>query len=241
LIWERHQGNQPLSSLDVWSPNDIVFFPDSNYMICTDGYDWQLMKINRVTGDTMWTKNFYDSAFSSVDYYLDVMNYAVNSRYIIANNGYYGEILLVDSNGDTIWTRPRPWINMAIRDIKRTTDGGFAMSGYYYVNQTTLLLAFAKIDSLGNAVFTSIFSPQNNLQPLTFYPNPASNEINISAGSMAAEKNLLFTLCDLQGRSILQQYNTSKPVDVSTLPEGIYIAALKGKEKEIRGKVMIQR
>ncbi|MEP7171377.1 MAG: T9SS type A sorting domain-containing protein, partial [Bacteroidota bacterium] len=242
LIWERHQGNQPLSSLDVWYPNDIVFLPDSNYMICTNGYDWQLMKINRVTGDTMWTKNFYDTAFSNLYYYLDAMDYAGNSRFIIANNTNNGKIMLVNDVGDTIWTKAKPWQNMQIFRLKKTVDGGFAICGYLYINSFTSLLAFAKLDSLGNTVFTSIFNPVNYMLPLSFYPNPASNDINISPGSMAAEKNLLFTLCDLQGRNLIQQqYDASKPVDVSTLPEGIYIAVLKGKEKEMRGKVVIQR
>ena len=59
---------------------------------------------------------------------------------------------------------------------------------------------------------------------------------------MAGEKHLFFTLVDLQGRNVLEQsYDSSKPIDVSTLPEGLYIATLKGKEKEVSGKVMIKR
>ena len=59
---------------------------------------------------------------------------------------------------------------------------------------------------------------------------------------MAGEKHLFFTLVDLQGRNVLEQpYESSKPIDVSTLPEGFYMATLKGNEKEVSGKVMIKR
>ena len=59
---------------------------------------------------------------------------------------------------------------------------------------------------------------------------------------MAGEKKLFFTLVDLQGRNVLeQQHDSSKPIDVSTLPEGLYMATLKGKEKQASRKVMIKR
>ena len=77
---------------------------------------------------------------------------------------------------------------------------------------------------------------------MNIFPNPARNEIHINLNNLAGEKNVIFTLVDLQGRNVLvQPYESSKLIDVSTLPDGLYIATLKGKEKEVSGKVMIKR
>jgi hypothetical protein len=170
------------------------------------------------------------------------MDYGGNNTYILGGTF----MMLVDEIGDSIWKKPNPFLPYAFLayDTHRTSDDGYAFCGTV-VKQTFpsyQAIAFVKLDSLGNTIFTSIFDPSNSMQPVSFFPNPASNEINICPGKIANEKKLLFTLTDLQGRNILKQsYDTSKPIDVSAVPEGLYMATLKGKEKEVRGKVIIQR
>ncbi|MEO5569552.1 MAG: T9SS type A sorting domain-containing protein, partial [Bacteroidia bacterium] len=116
------------------------------------------------------------------------------------------------------------------------------VKGYGPPNWTQLPV-FIKTDSLGNTVFTAVFNPEHNMQPVLFYPNPASTKLYLNPGSMENEKKILFTLYDLQGRAVLQKEvcDAAKPIDLSVVPEGLYVAVLKGKEKEVRGKVVIQR
>jgi hypothetical protein len=91
-------------------------------------------------------------------------------------------------------------------------------------------------------VITGTESAGGDVWEMKIFPNPARNEIHISQNNMAGEKNVFFTLVDLHGRNVLdQRYESLKPMNVSTLPEGLYIATLKGKEKAVSGKVMIKR
>lgn len=232
VIWNHCYGNMPGNTQEYYETG-LVILPDSNYLITCSGYDWDAMKIDRNTGDTIWTKTLsFITAALGLDYY------TMNRFLLVTPHAIY----IVNENLDTIWSGYKP-LPINVSNIKRTSDGGFAYCGSTFGSlPQQRFLTFVKYDSLGNTVFTSVFNPENNLQPLSFYPNPASNEINISPGNMAVEKNLFFTLCDLQGRIIFQQKcDVSKPIDVSTLPEGLYIASLKGKEKEVRGKVIVQR
>lgn len=236
-LWHRQLGNRPSWDTDLHNARSIVIMSDSNFLIGCEGYDWHLMKLNYLTGDTMWTKT-YDTL--NLYWSVNFIDHAGNNQFICATNTYY---MLLDENGDSLWTRRISDLGFSeIFAIRRTFDGGFAISGYEGIANSQSKLAFAKTDSLGNVLSTSIFNPENNFAPLTFYPNPARDEIFISAGSMAAEKNAVFTLSDMQGRTVLQQpYGNNGAIDISVIPAGLYIATLRGRERELRGKVMVER
>ena len=57
LIWAREYGNNIGQDPDTYISGNVITI-DSNFLAFTGGNDWQLMKINRITGDTMWTKQF---------------------------------------------------------------------------------------------------------------------------------------------------------------------------------------
>ena len=81
-----------------------------------------------------------------------------------------------------------------------------------------------------------------NIQPGTFFPNPAQDELLIRTNLFDSEQAISFSLYDLQGRKILEQlYDKTGPVDLSDVHNGYYVAVVKGKEKEMRRKVMVQR
>jgi hypothetical protein len=64
--------------------------------------------------------------------------------------------------------------------------------------------------------------PQVSGQSLTIYPNPASGVVTIAAGAEIAQVNIF----DITGRKILEQKaegRKQKEVDVSHLPQGIYL------------------
>jgi type IX secretion system substrate protein len=229
-IWHRSYGNNIWGN--VFNARDVVVTPDSNYLVGTDGWDWQLMKLDRTTGDTIWTR--YTNQIYAMD--------DAGNGNVICVAGYQLELL--NSNGDTIWQRIKPFApNNGYFDVHKTLDGGYAFCGHVERNNPQRrLLCFVKLDSLGNTIFTSIYDPENNFEPLTFFPNPAQNELWISTAGFANEPKITFTLYDLHGREIMHElFDKSKPVDVSTIPNGVYIAIVKGKEKEVKGKVIIQK
>ncbi|MEO8149283.1 MAG: T9SS type A sorting domain-containing protein [Bacteroidia bacterium] len=231
ILWNYQYGNESPWANDDYA-SDVLILPDSNYLVsCALGNSWQLMKINRNNGDTMWTKEIYPISLTYA------MDYYSGNRYLLGG----GVDFIIDENGDSLWTSIKSWGMFIAYDIHPTSDGGFAQCGYSG-GGASQVISFVKYDSLGNTVFTSVLDPENNLQTLSLYPNPATDKLYINAGTMLNEKKLVFTLTDLQGRSVLNTlYEASTPIDVSALPNGIYIATLKGKEKEVRGKVIIQR
>ncbi|MEO8146930.1 MAG: T9SS type A sorting domain-containing protein, partial [Bacteroidia bacterium] len=232
IIWNFSYGYMPGNTSNYYA-SGVVILPDSNYLISCTGYDWGIMKINRNNGDTMWTKH-YSFSFNGID----ALFYYEANKYFLSESA---KLYMINANADTLWSKQLPFIPGNISDLHITSDGGFAYCGSTIIGSIEKVI-FVKCDSLGNTILTSIFDPENNFQPLTIYPNPATDKLYINAGTLINEKNLLFTLTDLQGRSILnEQYEVSQPIDVSTLPCGIYIATLKGKEKEVRGTVVIQR
>jgi type IX secretion system substrate protein len=238
-IWHHSYGNNPNWASVSYYAWDVEVMTDSNYLIGCGGFDFQLMKLDRSTGDTLWTK--YVPSSTPYPNWIKNIAYAGNNTYVSASI----DLLLFDQDGDTIWRKPHPFspYYFVPIQIRKTLDGGFAYCGYLEYNAPQRrIIAFVKTDSLGNAIFTSVFDTENNFQPLTFFPNPAQNELWISAAGFANEPKITFTLYDLNGREILQQqFDKSNPVDVSTIPNGVYIAALKGKEKEVKGKVIIQK
>jgi type IX secretion system substrate protein len=239
-IWQHSLGNIASPGSTVFYANDVLITQDSNYLVGCDGSDWQLMKIDRNTGDTIWTRNYFSSTFN-YDYSIFAMDDAGNGNVICAAGKYY---MLLNANGDTIWTKTKAFFPYNPNyDVHKTIDGGYAFCGHFErFSPQRRLLCFVKLDSLGNTIFTSIYDPENNFEPLTFFPNPAQNELWISTTGFANEPKITFTLYDLQGREILQQqFDKSKPVDVSAVPNGVYIAIVKGKEKEVKGKVIIQK
>jgi hypothetical protein len=81
-----------------------------------------------------------------------------------------------------------------------------------------------------------------NIQTETFFPNPVQDKFFISTNIFARENNIIFSLYDLQGRKVLQQqYDKTGPINLSDVHNGYYVAVLRGKEKEMRRKVMVQR
>jgi hypothetical protein len=237
-LWHHTYGVNYANAIQRMA-TQVVFTSDSNYLVSCYGDDWQLMKINRNSGDTMWTKNYADTA-NNVYFRLNTIAPAGTDTFICVSSGRY---MLIDANGDSIWKKKLPFNpNNYVWQAKKTLDGGFAFSGdYFRFNPSRRIACFFKTDNMGEILSTGIFDLDVGI-PISFYPNPASNEIYINTTKLAPDRDLLFSLYDLQGRTILQQhYDSTKPVDISTLPEGLYIATLKGKEKEVRGKVMVQR
>ncbi len=74
---------------------------------------------------------------------------------------------------------------------------------------------------------------------ITVYPNPASDRIFIRAAGYPLLRIRLF---DLQGRSVCEQEQECEILDVSALPEGLYILQLTVADgRVVSRKVVIRR
>ncbi|WP_070137054.1 T9SS-dependent choice-of-anchor J family protein [Crocinitomix algicola] len=56
----------------------------------------------------------------------------------------------------------------------------------------------------------------NNQQEIYLFPNPASNEVNIDVANLVSAR-----IMDIQGKELI--HSTEKHIDVSSLPNGIYM------------------
>ena len=139
---------------------------------------------------------------------------------------------------------PQPF-NLKMRgwQIRKTNDGGFAMCGQ--INNAPLLyksIGFVKFDSLGNTQYTSIFSPDNNMQPVFIYPTPADEFIQFALpGEFKNSASTLFVF-DLNGQKIMSVIlDNQQPVNINHLPNGIYIAEVhNAKGDVVRQKLVMQ-
>lgn len=241
IIWQYQYGNTISTMFIPVYAIDVVVMADSNYLVGTRGPDWQLMKIDRNTGDTLWTRN-YDSSFY-YSYVVYCMDYAGSDQYIIGTASYF---MLINSNGDSIWKKSIPFTPYtAIYDVHKTSDGGYAFCGSYFnISLNYRAIIFVKLDSLGNTVFTSVFNPENNFQPLSIYPNPFIDNISITIQNQNPTQSTI-TIKNILGQTVFTEQpgiRTFKPgtsLDLGFLSKGIYFleVVLKDGERMV-GKIV---
>ncbi|MCS4302637.1 MULTISPECIES: M28 family peptidase [Chryseobacterium] len=81
-------------------------------------------------------------------------------------------------------------------------------------------------------------APQNSLENIKLYPNPASNILNIELPDKTA--NFSFEITNISGRTLLKVNNETK-INVSTLERGVYVGILKVGEQTFVKNIMIER
>ena len=72
------------------------------------------------------------------------------------------------------------------------------------------------------------------------YPNPASYNVIIDASKVYESGDYLFELFDVTGQRVLSQFNASR-VEVSDVPNGLYIYKLRINDKVQAGRLSVQR
>ncbi|WP_160137698.1 M28 family peptidase [Chryseobacterium sp. c4a] len=81
--------------------------------------------------------------------------------------------------------------------------------------------------------------PQNTLESIKIYPNPAKNLITIDFPDTKV-KNYSFEITDFQGHSLLKVANERK-VNISELENGAYIGILKTGDQTVARKVIVAK
>ena len=158
-----------------------------------------------------------------------------------ANCNTNGVLLKINTNGDSLWMRQydnhglqppnMPWSEL-LKGIEKTRDGGYIACGLPYYKPDPKLWVI-RVDSMG--CFNTSCTPSNiGLNEIELnefvkiYPNPASNFLIIESLNNNAEE---IRIADMSGRNILKHsLNSGKTVDVSSLPNGIYLITLKNND-----------
>lgn len=93
---------------------------------------------------------------------------------------------------------------------------------------------------------TGISNVNNTNATVSLMPNPASNVLNLSWSGYENEKELLLTITNSTGQTVLNQTlqtgrQTTARVDVSALAQGVYFVRLSGATGQVVHKLVVQR
>lgn len=100
---------------------------------------------------------------------------------------------------------------------------------YFY---TTLLFCLFSLSALAQEG-----KPQQN-DALGFYPNPVSNgKIYITSKTTLEKEVLIF---DVLGKKVLQTNTSSKELNISTIPAGVYIIKIKEEDTTVTRKLIVR-
>ncbi|MBL7927613.1 MAG: T9SS type A sorting domain-containing protein [Bacteroidia bacterium] len=226
LLWNRSYGNWFI----FWGQSsfggilDAVELPDGNFLaaciaqwgIANAGGDWDLMKIERFTGDTLMTRRYMPSGAYGGPY--GNICYTKDSNLIAT---YGSAIMKTDTAGNIIWTKNTM---VEIIDAIGCSDGGIAIAGQYYNQAGLSHSTYAKLDSLGN-IYNFQGMPYIQPQLVSVYPNPASNQLTID-NLQLTNKPFTVTIYDVLGKAHLMQNSNATTIDISKLTPGLYVLHL---------------
>jgi hypothetical protein len=217
---------------------DAVELPDGNFMapcIAQSGFtnpggDWDLMMIERVTGDTLMTRRYTPSgSFGGPN---GTICYSKDSNLIVTLDA---ALMKIDTLGNLIWSK---CTTLEIVDAIGCSDGGIAIAGYYATGPSLSYSTYAKLDSLGNIYnFQSV--PELAVNELRVYPNPASHQLTINHLQLTIGNPVTVTVYDVMGKVHLQQTQTAQgdvKVELNTLPSGMYVLQLQQADRLFTGR-----
>ncbi|MBK8845618.1 MAG: T9SS type A sorting domain-containing protein [Bacteroidetes bacterium] len=240
ILWHQSYGNN-WQYFSGYTIGGFVQMNDSNYLISCVAEDYHLIKINRYTGDTIWTRTTNSMGFG-----FPALIKGNNNQYVATG---LHSLYFFDDNGDTLFTRPYNLPQNCYADIAhliKTKDGGFAYCGSIRELPSPYETIFVgKTDSLGNTIFTSQIEIPNETE-LLVYPNPTSDILNFNLPIELDGNNVTITVYDALGseKSLLKYDKLSSKqyqFDCSSLPNGLYSISMQTEEKRYWQKFVVQR
>ena len=103
-------------------------------------------------------------------------------------------------------------------------------------NASSNTIADAEINGWTSCSITSTALDLNGPDRINIYPNPSSNEIQISN---LYEENIKLSVLDINGKLVLQERVSNKEIiDISALSKGVYQINFEGKEKKETRKLI---
>ena len=206
-------------------------------------YDFWVAKINSA-GDLIWQRAL---GGSSLDYGRSITltsdGGCIAGGETLSNDGdvsnlhseNYRDAWVVKLNelGELVWQRTLGGTNDDVCfSIQQTADEGFVTAGYNWSNDGDATFSHGY-----NEFWIVKLSPESSptLAPqatqLQIFPNPTSNKIHI----ITPENSPIISVrvCDLMGRELSRQHPYSGEVDISGLPEGLYIMSVTTSEGQV--------
>ncbi|MBL7925885.1 MAG: T9SS type A sorting domain-containing protein [Bacteroidia bacterium] len=241
LLWQRQHGvvEEDWGTIKEFGINDAVELPDGNFLAASGSYHphfgdsagWDMIKLDRATGDTLQTYVF-DTITGSPQYLIHMTN-AKDSNILICADG---RLIKIKQDGSLIWYKHadfEPW------DLISCSDNGLAIAGVKYTwlpgsGNFKKKSTYAKLDSLGN-IYNYQGIPYIQPQLVSVYPNPASNQLTID-NLQLTNKPFTLTVYDVLDKMHLTQNTHTTTIDISTLTPGLYVLRLQQGDKMYYGR-----
>jgi hypothetical protein len=100
---------------------------------------------------------------------------------------------------------------------------------YFYITLLFCLFSFSAMAQEGK-------TQQND--GLGFYPNPVSNGKIYITSKTSLEKEIM--IFDVLGKKVLQTTTTTKELNISSIPTGVYIIKIKEEETTVTRKLIVR-
>ena len=92
-------------------------------------------------------------------------------------------------------------------------------------------------DSCFFAWADNVPSIRTETNPLKIHPNPANDKVNVSLENTVIDINSTIAIYSIQGVKVFQeQYRPNRPIDINSLPSGMYFIQLSVKGKQYNRK-----
>ena len=237
LLWQQHHGviSEDWGTIKEFGINDAVELPDGNFLAASGSYHphindssgWDMIKIDRATGDTLQTFVFDTMTYSTETKIF--MTYAKDSNILICADDM---LLKIKPDASILWFRYSP---IVVWDMIACNDNGLAIAGFTgFLGNPLKYSAYAKLDSLGN-IYNYQGIPYIQPQLVSVYPNPASNQLTID-NLQLTNKPFTLTVYDVLGKAHLTQNANASTIDISTLTPGLYVLRLQQGDKMYYGR-----
>jgi len=232
----------------------IMLLSDGNYLLTGAGSQGSAGSIGRkykVTpeGGVIWSKTYaYPSnSGNNLRRTVELPNGDLASAGLtdrIGNNNS-GWLLRTDSQGNVLWQREYDYNSNTdlFYTLIATSDGGFLLGGQAIVPENASQDAWLlKVDSVGCTYADCLVGIDEN-EPTKVvadvWPNPASSFINIEWQKQAKAEVRMF---DMTGKEVLrrQSHEQREVVDVSLLPNGLYLLQLVQEDVKAVLRIVVQ-
>jgi len=248
-LWSRTYGD-PLPDNCV----EMTQTTDGGYVLagCGDptninGGKFQLAKA-AASGEQEWIRNYSTPQGRGIAYCVVQTSdggYLLGGSYDDLGIAFTVWIVRTDSNGDSLWslifTGPE---GCGLRDIIRTTDGGYALAGYKRLDQFHDAAWLAKLAPEMSAGYTP---HPHSIYLLSAYPNPFNSTTQIEF-TLPVTQRVSLRLYDVLGREVSLLLNEMKTAgehrvrfDGSALSSGVYFCRMEAGTTTRTQKIVLIR
>ncbi len=186
--WTRtYGGNSP----DY--PNGMIETADGNYIFVgstmsfgTGDSDNYLLKINSLTGDTMWTRHYGGPGNEESK----GITATADGNYVIVGSSnspniavYQAELLKIHPDGSLVWDKFYGSMGYeTARSVKLCSDGGFIVVGSSALTSTSVASIYLiKTNAAGDTAFTKKYAGPNSYQGKSILVNAADGTYTLCA------------------------------------------------------------